>query len=78
MGLLDAVSGLLNESTGGGNAPDLMSIASQLLDSNAPGGGLAGLVQHFRPRRFRQQCQRLRQHLVDGLGTQATAHHQQV
>ncbi|WP_022979496.1 YidB family protein [Ideonella sp. B508-1] len=47
MGLLDAVSGLLNESTGGGNAPDLMSIASQLLDSNAPGGGLAGLVQHF-------------------------------
>ena len=36
-----------NESTGGGNAPDLMSIASQLLDSNAPGGGLAGLVQHF-------------------------------
>lgn len=47
MGLLDAVSGLLNESTGGGNAPDLMSIASQLLDSNAPGDGLAGLVQHF-------------------------------
>lgn len=47
MGLLDAVSGLLNESAGGGNAPDLMSLARGLLDSNAPGGGLPGLVQHF-------------------------------
>lgn len=47
MGLLDAVSGLLNESAGGGNTPDLMSIATQLLDNKAPGGGLSGLVRHF-------------------------------
>ncbi len=47
MGLLDAMTGLLNNAAGGGGQSDLMTIASQLLDSNAPGGGLGGLVQQF-------------------------------
>ncbi|MFZ2988780.1 MAG: YidB family protein [Ideonella sp.] len=46
MGLLDSMVGMLGQAQGG-NQADLMGLIGGLLDSNAPGGGLAGLVSQF-------------------------------
>jgi uncharacterized protein YidB (DUF937 family) len=52
MGLLDSVLGMAQQAlsepgTGGGTSPDLLQAALGLLNNDAPGGGLAGLVQAF-------------------------------
>jgi uncharacterized protein YidB (DUF937 family) len=52
MGLLDSVLGMAQQAlsepgTGGGAAPDLLQAALGMLNNDAPGGGLGGLVQAF-------------------------------
>jgi uncharacterized protein YidB (DUF937 family) len=52
MGLLDSVLGmaqqaLSGQATEGGASPDLLQAALGLLNSDAPGGGIGGLVQAF-------------------------------
>jgi uncharacterized protein YidB (DUF937 family) len=47
MGLLDSVVGALGQGGGAGGQGDLMGVVASLLDSNGPGGGLAGLVARF-------------------------------
>jgi uncharacterized protein YidB (DUF937 family) len=52
MGLLDSVLGmaqqaLSGQNTEGGASPDLLQAALGMLNSDAPGGGIGGLVQAF-------------------------------
>jgi len=49
MGLLDSVIGALGQGGGGssGGAADLLGAVAGMLQHNAPGGGLAGLVAAF-------------------------------
>jgi uncharacterized protein YidB (DUF937 family) len=52
MGLLDSVLGMAQQAmsgqaTAGGASPDLLQAALGLLNSDAPGGGIGGLVQAF-------------------------------
>jgi len=52
MGLLDSVLGmaqqaLSGQATEGGASPDLLQAALGMLNSDAPGGGIGGLVQAF-------------------------------
>lgn len=52
MGLLDSVLGmaqqaLSGQATEGGATPDLLHAALGMLNSDAPGGGIGGLVQAF-------------------------------
>ncbi|MEK8046664.1 YidB family protein [Ideonella margarita] len=49
MGLLDSMVGMLGQAAGGQNGGQgaLLQVVAGLLDNNAPGGGLAGLVQQF-------------------------------
>lgn len=49
MGLLDSVLGALGGASGNaaGGQPDLLHAALSMLSNDAPGGGLAGLVQKF-------------------------------
>lgn len=52
MGLLDSVLGMAQQAlsepgTGGGGSPNLLQAALGMLNNDAPGGGLGGLVQAF-------------------------------
>lgn len=54
MGLLDSVLGMAQQALsepgtggGGGSTPDLLQAALGMLNNDAPGGGLGGLVQAF-------------------------------